>query len=160
MIAKPWKRLWSEDLLPYRKLRRDLPFVMVAHAAYPAGDRRPHSGVAVEEMDERYPAQEDRLSWADHHRRSRHGRSAGGSLDRRCCGRNPSRGADMFSSARKKRACGGRSKPLYKRAESDKKFAKLIAEKVETSARDAKKKSNALEGTRGCRLRRKRPWTG
>jgi beta-N-acetylhexosaminidase len=34
-IDKPLKRLWSEDLLPYRELRNRLPFVMVAHAAYP-----------------------------------------------------------------------------------------------------------------------------
>src|SRR5208283_5896632 len=44
-IAKSWKRLWSEDLLPYRELRRELPFVMVAHAAYSqvTGDRTPAS---------------------------------------------------------------------------------------------------------------------
>ena len=34
-IHKPWKKLWAEDLLPYRELRRQIPFVMVAHAAYP-----------------------------------------------------------------------------------------------------------------------------
>lgn len=34
-ISKPWKNLWEQDLLPYRELRRELPFVMVAHAAYP-----------------------------------------------------------------------------------------------------------------------------
>jgi beta-N-acetylhexosaminidase len=34
-IAKPWKRLWAEDLVPYRELHRQIPFVMVAHAAYP-----------------------------------------------------------------------------------------------------------------------------
>lgn len=39
VIEKPWKRLWTEDLVPYRKLRRELPFVMVAHAAYPAVTR-------------------------------------------------------------------------------------------------------------------------
>ncbi len=27
--------LWQEDLLPYRKLHRDLPIVMISHAAYP-----------------------------------------------------------------------------------------------------------------------------
>ena len=45
MIDKPWKRLWNEDLLPYRELPRHLPFVMVAHAAYPqvTGDRTPAS---------------------------------------------------------------------------------------------------------------------
>jgi beta-N-acetylhexosaminidase len=35
-IHKPWKRLWAEDLLPYRELKRQIPFVMVAHACYPS----------------------------------------------------------------------------------------------------------------------------
>jgi beta-N-acetylhexosaminidase len=35
VIQKSWKRLWAEDLAPYRALRRELPFVMVSHAAYP-----------------------------------------------------------------------------------------------------------------------------
>lgn len=35
VIQKPWKRLWEQDLVPYRTLRRELPFVMVSHAAYP-----------------------------------------------------------------------------------------------------------------------------
>jgi beta-N-acetylhexosaminidase len=35
VIAKSWKRLWAEDLYPYRALGRQMPFVMVAHAAYP-----------------------------------------------------------------------------------------------------------------------------
>lgn len=39
VISKSWKRLWSEDLYPYRALRRQMPFVMVAHAAYPAVTR-------------------------------------------------------------------------------------------------------------------------
>lgn len=33
-IEKPWKKLWKEDLAPYRELRKEMPFVMVAHAAY------------------------------------------------------------------------------------------------------------------------------
>src|SRR5579871_567769 len=35
VIEKSLKRLWVEDLLPYRTLRRQMPFVMVSHAAYP-----------------------------------------------------------------------------------------------------------------------------
>ncbi len=35
-INKSFKQLWDEDLAPYRLLRRELPTVMVAHAAYPA----------------------------------------------------------------------------------------------------------------------------
>lgn len=44
-ISKKPRRLWDQDLYPYRKLRKELPFVMVAHAAYPAitCDRTPAS---------------------------------------------------------------------------------------------------------------------
>jgi len=41
VIEKPWKKLWAEDLLPYRRLRSRLPMVMVCHAAYPAVTRQP-----------------------------------------------------------------------------------------------------------------------
>lgn len=45
IVQKDWKKLWNQDLLPYRKLRAQLPFVMVAHAAYPGvtHDHRPAS---------------------------------------------------------------------------------------------------------------------
>lgn len=45
VIEKPMKRLWAEDLLPYRLLARQLPMAMIAHAAYPevTGDRTPAS---------------------------------------------------------------------------------------------------------------------
>ena len=36
VIQKSWTKLWAEDLAPYRAMRRDFPFVMVSHAAYPA----------------------------------------------------------------------------------------------------------------------------
>jgi beta-N-acetylhexosaminidase len=44
-IDKKWKDLWKEDLRPYRRLRKDLPMVMVAHASYPdvTGDKLPAS---------------------------------------------------------------------------------------------------------------------
>lgn len=35
VIKKSLKNLWSEDLVPYRTLRRQLPLVMISHAAYP-----------------------------------------------------------------------------------------------------------------------------
>ena len=45
VIEKPLKELWAEDLLPYRTLRRQLPMVMISHAAYPqvTHDRTPAS---------------------------------------------------------------------------------------------------------------------
>ena len=38
-VTKAWKKLWREDLAPYRSLRRAAPMVMVSHAAYPAVTR-------------------------------------------------------------------------------------------------------------------------
>jgi beta-N-acetylhexosaminidase len=35
IIEKSLKRLWAEDLAPYRMLARQLPMVMISHAAYP-----------------------------------------------------------------------------------------------------------------------------
>jgi beta-N-acetylhexosaminidase len=37
-VEKPLRKLWEEDLVPYRSLslRRELPMVMVSHAAFPA----------------------------------------------------------------------------------------------------------------------------
>jgi beta-N-acetylhexosaminidase len=45
VVHKSWKALWEEDLLPYRLLAKQLPFVMVAHCAYPevTGDAVPAS---------------------------------------------------------------------------------------------------------------------
>src|SRR5216684_2479846 len=36
-VKKPLRKLWEQDMLPYRtlSLRRELPFVMVSHAAFP-----------------------------------------------------------------------------------------------------------------------------
>jgi beta-N-acetylhexosaminidase len=34
-VEKPLRKLWAQDLLPYRLLRRELPFIMVSHAAFP-----------------------------------------------------------------------------------------------------------------------------
>jgi len=34
-VEKPLRKLWNEDLVPYRTLRRELPMVMVSHAAFP-----------------------------------------------------------------------------------------------------------------------------
>ena len=34
-IDRTWQQLWQQDLVPYRELSRELPMVMVNHAAYP-----------------------------------------------------------------------------------------------------------------------------
>jgi beta-N-acetylhexosaminidase len=45
VIEKSMKKVWVEDLLPYRMLRAQLPLVMISHAAYPlvTHDRTPAS---------------------------------------------------------------------------------------------------------------------
>jgi beta-N-acetylhexosaminidase len=40
-IERSWKQMWDEDLLPFRKLQRALPFVMVSHATYPRAFGKP-----------------------------------------------------------------------------------------------------------------------
>ncbi len=35
-VEKPPRKLWDADLVPYRSLRRELPMIMVSHAAYTA----------------------------------------------------------------------------------------------------------------------------
>jgi beta-N-acetylhexosaminidase len=35
-VNKSLRKMWEQDLVPYRTMRRELPMVMVSHAAYPA----------------------------------------------------------------------------------------------------------------------------
>ena len=39
VIEKPFRKLWVEDLVPYRTMKRELPMVLVNHANYPAVTR-------------------------------------------------------------------------------------------------------------------------
>ena len=41
VIQKPYRRMWQQDLVPYRSLRKDLPMVMVSHGAFPALTTKP-----------------------------------------------------------------------------------------------------------------------
>ena len=34
-VNKSWKRLWAEDLYPYRTMQRELPMILIGHANYP-----------------------------------------------------------------------------------------------------------------------------
>lgn len=45
VIEKGFQRLWDEDLVPYRVMKRELPMVLISHANYPAvtRDKRPAS---------------------------------------------------------------------------------------------------------------------
>ena len=39
-IQRDWETMWSEDLLPYREMSKDVPFVMVAHVTYPLAAKK------------------------------------------------------------------------------------------------------------------------
>lgn len=40
-VQKPFRKLWEQDLAPYRILRRELRMVMISHAAFPAVTKEP-----------------------------------------------------------------------------------------------------------------------
>lgn len=144
VIDKPWKRLWNEDLLPYRELRRELPFVMVAHAAYPqvTGDRTPASlskkwmsDILRKKVGYRGLIITDDLDMS--------GVLAAASIEDAAV-ETLRAGADMFLVCQKEESVWRAFEAVYKQAESDKKFAKLIAEKSR-NVLAAKKKSRALK---------------
>ena len=144
VIAKPWKRLWKEDLLPYRELRRDVPFVMVAHAAYPqvTGDRTPASlskkwmnGILRKKIGYRGLIITDDLDM-------------GGVLSAApvedAAVETLRAGADMFLVCQKEESVRRAFEAVLTRAERDKKFAALIRAKAERVL-EVKRKSKSLK---------------
>ena len=143
-IAKPWKRLWAEDLLPYRELQRELPFVMVAHAAYPevTGDRTPASlskkwisDILRKRIGYRGLIITDDLDMG--------GVLAVASIEE-AAAETLRAGADMFLVCQKEESVWRAFEAVYKQAESDRTFARLIAERSQRVLA-AKKKSAAMK---------------
>ena len=143
VIDKPWKKLWKEDLVPYRKLRRELPFVMVAHAAYPqvAESKAPASlskqwisGVLRNKIGYRGLIITDDLDMG--------GVLAAAPIEDATV-ETLRAGADMFLVCQKEESVRGAFEAVLKQAENDKKFANLIGERSKRVI-DAKKESKAL----------------
>jgi len=143
VIDKPRKRLWKEDLVPYRELRRELPFVMVAHAAYPqvTGDKTPASlsrkwmsGVLRKKIGYRGLIITDDLDMG--------GVLAAASIEDAAV-ETLRAGADMFLVCQKEESVRRAFEAVVKRAESDKKFAALVREKFKRVVA-AKKSFRAL----------------
>jgi beta-N-acetylhexosaminidase len=144
VIEKPWKRLWNEDLFPYRMLRRDLPFVMVAHAAYPqvTDDHTPASlskkwisDILRTKIGYRGLIITDDLDMG--------GVLAAASIEDAAV-ETLRAGADMFLVCQKEESVWRAFEAVYKHAENDRKFAKLVAEKSQRVL-DAKQKARALK---------------
>jgi beta-N-acetylhexosaminidase len=144
VIDKPWKRLWKEDLLPYRELRRDLPFVMVAHAAYPqvTGDRTPAS-LSKKWMSEVLRKKIGYCGLIITDDLDMGGVLAAASIEDAAV-ETLRAGADMFLVCQKEENVWRAFEAVYKQAESDKKFARLVGEKSK-KVLAAKKKSRALK---------------
>jgi len=143
-IDKPWKKLWSEDLLPYRKLQGELPFVMVAHAAYPqvTGNRTPAS-LSMKWINDilRRKIGYGGLVLADD--LDMGGVLAAAPIEDAAV-ETLRVGADMFLVCQKEENVWRAFEAVYKRAESDKKFARLISDKSRRVLA-AKKRSRALK---------------
>ncbi len=131
LVSKSWKRLWKEDLVPYRELRRELPFVMVAHAAYPevTGDSTPASlskkwinGVLRKKIGYRGLIITDDLDMG--------GVLAAAPVEEAAVATLQG-GADMFLVCQKEESVRRAFEAVLQGAEGDKKFARLIAEKSE-----------------------------
>lgn len=142
-IDKPWKRLWDEDLLPYRKLRRDLPFAMVAHAAYPqvSGNKLPASlsrkwmiEVLRDKIGYRGLIITDDLDMG--------GVLAAAPIEEAAV-ETLRAGADMFLVCHQEENVRRAFEAVLRRAETDKKFAKLVNEKAQRVL-NSKRKSKPL----------------
>ena len=143
VIDKPWEKLWKEDLVPYRTLRRELPFVMVAHAAYPqvTDSKTPASlskkwisGVLRKKIGYRGLIITDDLDMG--------GVLAASPIEDAAV-ETLRAGADMFLVCQKEESVRRAFEAVLKLAESDKKFAALVDQRSKRVV-DAKKRSKAL----------------
>jgi beta-N-acetylhexosaminidase len=130
-IDKPWKKLWNEDLVPYREMRRELPFVMVSHAGYPAvtGECLPASlskkwmtGILRKKIGYRGLIVSDDLDM---------GAVLSSASIEDAAVETLHAGADMFLVCQNEEHVRRAFEAVYKQAESDKKFARLVADKAE-----------------------------
>jgi beta-N-acetylhexosaminidase len=142
-IEKKWRDLWKQDLLPYRELRKDLPMVMVAHASYPniTHDKLPASlskqwirDILKKKIGFKGLAISDDLEM-------------GGVLAAAPIGeaavRTLSSGCDLMLVCHTEENVWHAFESVYKLAESDRDFAKLVAKKCKRVL-EAKRKSRSL----------------
>ncbi len=142
-VGKTWKQLWSEDLVPYREMRQELPMVMVAHVSYPkvTGDSVPASiskkwiaGILRKKIGYRSLVVSDDLDM-------------GGVLNsvsvEEAAIETLRAGSDLFLVCQKEDHVWRAYEAVFRLAESDKPFAKLVTLKAKRVA-DFKAKSREL----------------
>lgn len=142
-VNKTFKAMWAADLMPYRKLHRQFPFVMVAHCAYPAftGDQTPASlssrwmkDVLRKKIGYRGLIMADDLEMG--------GVLAVGSIENAAteCLRA---GADMFLVCRKEELVVRSFEAVVREAERDPRFARLV-QRAATRVLDLKRRQPAV----------------
>ena len=139
VVQRTWKQVWNEDLLPYRALRREVAFVMVAHVAYPQITRGggPASlsrhwieGVLRENIGYRGLIISDDLDMG--------GVLNGASIEDAAVGTLEA-GCDLFLVCQKEEHVWRSQEAVLRRCERDKKFADLVAAKAKRVAAFQKK---------------------
>ncbi len=143
-IRKEWKRLWAEDLYPYRALAKDAAFAMIAHAAYPAvtKDATPASiskkwiaEVLRKKIGYRGLAITDDLEMGGVQAAVSVGEAAVETIRS---------GADIFLACHNEQVVWETYEAVYKAAERDRRFAKTV-EAASQRVLAFKKKSAALK---------------
>lgn len=133
-IDKTWKQLWNEDLVPYRQMKDEFPFIMVAHVSYPkiTRDKVPASlskkwitDVLRTKIGYRGLIVSDDLDMG--------GVLKGTSIEDAAV-ETLLAGSDMFLVCQKEEHVWRAYEAVFKRAERDASFAKLIALKAKRVA--------------------------
>ena len=143
-LAKTLGQLWSEDLVPYREMRREFSMVMVAHVAYPqvTRDSTPAS------LSKKWIGEILRKAIGYHGLVVSDDLDMGGVLNSAsiedAAVETLRAGSDLFLVCQKEEHVWRACEAVFKRAERDKPFAKLVASKAKRVA-DFKAKSNELQ---------------
>jgi beta-N-acetylhexosaminidase len=148
LIKKPLKKLWVEDLLPYRMLRAQMAMVMISHAAYPlvTRDKTPASlskmwvtDILRKRIGYRNPIVSDDLEM-------------GGVLSAAPIGKAAVEfiraGGDLCLVCHREDYITEAYQELVSTAESDSKFAKRVAESVRRVLTFKKKSAKVLRRTK------------
>ena len=129
-IDTTWGELWNNDLVPYREMREEFPFVMVAHVAYPriTGNTTPASlsrewitGILRKKIGYRGLVISDDLDMG--------GVLNGASIEEAAV-ETLRAGSDMFLVCQKEEHVWRAYESVFKRAEREARFAKLVSEKA------------------------------
>ncbi len=159
-IATPAARLMKEDLHPYRELHRQMPFIMVGHAAYPAvtRDKTPASisrkwimDILRKRLGYRGLVLCDDLEMG--------GVQAAAPIEQAAV-ETLRAGADIFMACHKEEIVWRAYQAVLREAERDRRFASLVAEKArrilafKNRARELKRRAPAPTDHTVDRLRR------